>query len=266
MLNTRTYLFVAAVIAVVAMASKSSALPITDGLVHYWKFDESGSAEAALDSVGGNHASLGGYQPGDSRWEAGKRGNAIRFSRESNYALTQAPIDFNQYTIAFWMKRLANTGINPRVITPLTGALVIIADEDGLGLGTGSVRSLIPPVLFEWEHYAVTLDVLTDEVAVYKNGMFVRSGSTPVDPAGSNFWIFGHNQDTRNQKGSLDGLLDDFRIYDRILEPDEIAELASIPEPTTIAIAALAIIAGSFATRRLGSIKRDQSKSVWHKI
>src|SRR5438477_11912877 len=40
-------------------------------------------------------------------------------------------------------------------------------------------------------------------------------------------WIFGHNSDLSNNNDSLHGLLDDLRVYNRLLTDDDIALLAN---------------------------------------
>ena len=214
--------------------------------MHHWKFDESGGLEAAADSIGGNVISLGGYLPNDPRWEPGRLGNSLRFSRASNYALTSAPINMRQYTVALWLQRLDSTGINPRLVTPQGAAWIAIRDEINEGVGMGTVRSLIPPVLGEWEHYAMTFDVFTDEVNVYKNGSLVRTGAVPHLEPDNDLWILAHNQDVSNQKDSFPGRLDDLRIYDRMLTPNDVSALYSVPEPASvcsIAIGTLMLLA-----------------------
>ena len=101
------------------------------------------------------------------------------------------------------------------------------------------MRSLIPPVLGEWEHYAIAFDIAADHVTVYKNGFIARTGPYNFAGPDNDPWMFAHNQDPANQNDSFNGLYDDMRIYDRLLTPDDVEALYIVPEPTTFTLVLL---------------------------
>lgn len=198
----------------------------TTGLLHYWKFDET-EGNFASDSVGGNAAVLGGYAIGDPTWSIGKVGGALRFSKVTNYALTTAPISADQYTISFWSQLKVRSGVNPRLVTPQESGWVGANFESNKGIGAFPAYNLVEPVPNAWEQYTVTIDITNHAAATYMNGVLVRSATTNLPPAIGN-WIFGHNGDTSNHADTWNGLIDDVRIYDRILSSSDVAELFPI--------------------------------------
>ena len=206
---------------------RSSAQDIETGLIHHWKFDETGQSETAIDSVGGNHLSLGGNHQGDQRWVSGLFGNALEFSIPQHYAISSSPIVLGQYTVTWWSYRKDPYGVNPRIVHEIR-----VHDYEGEGVGTTNVHSLIPPLFFIWEHYAVTLNFTTNHVDVYKNGVLSATGSENFNGAPTGQWVFAHNQGPGNQNDTFIGLFDDFRVYDRILTPDDVFALYSLGSNT----------------------------------
>src|SRR6185295_18107416 len=82
------------------------------------------------------------------------------------------------------------------------------------------------PVLGAWEHYAFEVDRTTGAVTVYQNGVKVAIGTITAPPAGGK-WVLGHSEDLTNTDDNWNGLLDDVRIYNRLLTPREVGILAS---------------------------------------
>src|SRR5205085_12374462 len=69
--------------------------------------------------------------------------------------------------------------------------------------------------------------------AVYRNGVPVAVGNFASSPSLSQ-WAFGHSTDLANRTDSLNGLLDDLRVYDRLLTDDDIALLAAQGTPEAV--------------------------------
>lgn len=212
---------------------------ITSGLLYHWPLDEI-SGVIAADVVSGNSGTLANWGMSEDRWVTGKVGGALDFGDIDNYVITDSPISLDQYTISFWLKVKAEEGTNPRIIGPSDGLhhWVVIGNEDNLGVGfyydhgAVLVQDPNPPILGEWEHYAVILDRVAGQASIYRDATLVSSGSFTDDlPLES--WIFGHQGDVNNHGDSLNGLLDDIRIYNRLLEFADVVELAAIPEPST---------------------------------
>jgi len=226
-MSRNTLIGLTAVAFISTCLARQSRADINVGLIHHWKFDET-EGNFAFDAVGGNTALLGGFAPDDPKWSIGKVGGALRFSKATNYALTVEPINHNQYTISFWSQLKVRSGVNPRLITPQESGWVGAKFESNQGIGAYLAYNPIEPAPNMWEHYVVTIDITTQAAKTYMNGVLVKSATTNL-PAAVGSWMFAHNGDPNNHTDSWNGLLDDVRIYNRILLPAEVAELYPTP-------------------------------------
>ena len=208
---------------------------LTDGLLHYWKFDET-SGDLAADSVGENPIELSNWSDGEPQWTEGKVGGALDFSSETdNFAITQSDVDLDKFSISFWLNLTGREGINPRLIAPLQAEGhhpgVVISQEFGKGVGTyydhgrSSAQDPNPVALAKWDHYVFTYDK-DGKTIVYRNGSQVAEDNSRAGAVGGR-WVLGHNGDPNNAKDSLNGLMDEVRLYGRVLSPQEAATLAA---------------------------------------
>ncbi len=215
---------------------------ITDGLIHYWPFDEMGGV-TAHDAVGGNDGLLVNWSLVEPRWVTGKQGNALDFGSDpmgdDNVVVTTGPIVSDEYTISFFLQtRFDPEKVNSRIIGPTSHYWLVVNQESGKGVGfyydhgNSTLQDSSPPVIGEWEHYALTVDRTTRRSTVFRDGFPVATGLVPNYvkdyPAGP--WSFGHPGDpaTHDGRDALSGLLDEIRIYNRILSPDEVIVLSGI--------------------------------------
>lgn len=245
---------------------------ITSGLVHRWRFDET-TGNRAADSVGTNHASLVNWTASEAKWVPGRIGGALDFGDtvalgNDNYAITDFSIPQEEYTIAFFLKtRPDDHNLNPRLVTPTDGyeGWVLLNQEFHRGVGfyynTGAhmAQDPNPPVPEKWEHYAVVYDRLAGFTRIYRDGQEVAAGNVhnaaTAEPHGR--WVFGHHDNIVDHvDDSLLGLMDDIRIYNRLLEPADIAALAAIPEPSGLLLAVIAI--GAIAWTRMPRFIRKE--------
>ncbi len=222
-----------------AVATSSADAAITDGLVHYWPLDQVGDNQAP-DLVGGNHGLLVNWNAGEPRWVPGKQGEALDFGAESfsdHAVVTSAPIVLDQYTISFFLKaRFDPETSNSRIIGPESQHWVLINNEFGKGIGfyhdhgNNKVQDQHPPAIDKWEHYAVTLDRGTGQSTIFRDGFPVATGTAPDYARGTpvGAWVFGHAGDLTDNRDTVMGVLDEIRIYNRILSPDEIIVLSDI--------------------------------------
>ena len=219
---------------------------IVTGLVDYWPLDET-SGLVAHDVVGGNNATLSGFSANQSTWVPGKVGGSLNFVAASNYVITNAPITSNQFTVDFWLKVNGAGGLDPRLIGPRDGfnSWVVINSIFNRGVGfytdftTNNIQDPNPPITGVWENYATTIDLVASTVAIYRNGVQVASGAFH-DHAPLADWVFGHNQDPGNTNDTLNGQMDEIRIYNRVLSPSDIMQL--VPEPNSVMLAGLALL------------------------
>lgn len=253
--NRITIATLSVLLAMAQMTGKPAVGAPVSGLIHYWSLDET-SGFTAHDSIRGNDATLSGFAESQPTWVPGKIGGSLNFFTASNYVITSDPIPENQYTINFWLKVNGPAEINPRLIGPRDGnhSWVVISDEfqKGVGFyydhGRNTIQDPNLPARGIWENYAVTIDLTHSAAAVYRNGRQVAAGAF-ADRVPLANWVFGHNQDPGNPIGTLNGQLDEIRIYNRILTPLEIAQL--VPEPTSGSLGMCALMAlMAFNTRR----------------
>ena len=192
------------------------------------------SGDVAEDIVGGNDANLFNWGAGEDKWVQGRVGGALDFGDADNYALTTSGIAQDRYTIAFWMNLQERSGVNPRIIAPPDGSsYILLNNESGEGIGqyfkANQLHDPNPPTLLNWEHYAVTYDHTTGQGQIYRDGvLIVSAGFSPDVPQLQ--WFLGHTPDAGNHNASLDGLLDDLRVYDVILSAEDVGELAAMGE------------------------------------
>ncbi len=111
----------------------------------------------------------------------------------------------------------------------------------------------------EWHHVAVTVST-SDVVSLYIDGE-LRGGGTAAFFDGFsvlNSLSLGRNLDSTAGGGQwfFDGMMDEVRIYDRAMNANEIARLASIPEPSTFVLATLAVGLCVWSSRRKSARQR----------
>ncbi|RIK75719.1 MAG: hypothetical protein DCC68_20750 [Planctomycetota bacterium] len=203
------------------------------GLVQHWKFDET-TGNTAEDSQGSNDLTLFNWTAQETKWTAGRIGGALAFDGNNSYAISAAPISLPRYSFSFWLRVDARTGINPRILGPANDHWILQNNEYARGVGfyynNGNSLAQDPsePVLGQWDHYAVTYERALNSAIVYRNGIRVGSGNASRSQPTSALWVLGHNGDGNNHTDSLNGRLDDVRVYDRILTPVEAALLAGV--------------------------------------
>ncbi|MBN2004438.1 MAG: PKD domain-containing protein [Anaerolineae bacterium] len=85
-----------------------------------------------------------------------------------------------------------------------------------------------------WYHVAAVFDAAGQTLAIYLNGTLLTSRATVFNSiyAGTMPFMLGANLDAGTPAQFFNGLLDDWRIYNRALSAGEIAALMSPPAPT----------------------------------
>jgi hypothetical protein len=211
----------------------------TDGLIGWWKLDET-AGTIAVNSAGGSPGNLVGTGGG---WVPGKVGNAMVFNGASNYiALDSAALAAtNNFTITAW--------INPRQVTPSSGFFFALRSkyaESGIRLAVNNKRDLfiegqtasgwhqiyhaLGQIQYNtWQHIVVIYDKST--FVVYINGQRLApahehsgswDGDIVMNPAGVTR-IGAAGGETADF--FFDGLIDDVRLYQRTLSPSEVTAL-----------------------------------------
>jgi DUF1680 family protein len=214
----------------------------TQDPVVWYKFDETSGTAASDSSGSGKNATLTG-----ATWAAGKINNAVSLNGSSQYVSMPAGFisTLNDLTIATWVKlnavttwtRIFDIGSSTTVnmfLTPSSGSAIRFAITTN---GSGSEQRINGTAALpsgSWQHVAVTLTGSTG--TLYVNGVQVGT-NTAMTLKPSSLGSTTKNYIGRSQYSDpyLNGLVDDFRIYDRALSVSEIQALAgsSTPAPST---------------------------------
>jgi len=218
----------------------TSTRPLEQNLNTWFRFDETTGATAADSSLNDRSGALAaGAAPGYE----GKILRALKFDGVGGHVrLPDGYANFatNGLTIAVWARptigggaanwaRFADFGNGPAGDNILFGrngtstALTFEVYEGGISGGkvTSPGDTL---VLNQWQHLAATLDG-SGHVVLYRNGVEVASGTTAVPGVVTRTANFlGRSNWTGDSHYA--GLMDDLRLYDRVLSPEAILALA----------------------------------------
>ncbi|MDO8668626.1 MAG: LamG domain-containing protein [bacterium] len=237
---------------------------VTSGLVGHWTFDgkdtpwTSATAATTLDKSGnGNTGTLTSMARATSP-VAGKIGQGLKFDGNNNaikVPRTSSINDMGTFSLAFWANirpqsnvcgandyffSKANSGINGWELSKeVTCRLHFQADFDGATnlIKYSSTNSIVTN---KWQFWVVTWDGSTSaaNVHIYKNGIEDTGGTGNSDGAGARVTDSGRDLYISNWAGftnSIDGLIDDVRIYNRVLSATEITQLYNIGAATKVA-------------------------------
>ena len=213
-------------------------------LVAYWSFDE-GSGNTAYDGSGnGNDGTIIG-----TTWSEGIYGKALYFDGDNDYVNFTSPVlNTPSYSICAWVK--------PDSITGGTDMYVIANGGEGGGTGfyintewaggfngdyqfgvskkdigfRGSASNNPPST--NWTFLVGTWDGSSNpsNIKLYVDGVMTATGiqGTYKDRPERNLRIGAPSNDENINLGSWIGVIDEVRIYNRVLTDDEIETLASI--------------------------------------
>ena len=202
------------------------------GLVAHWKFDD-GAGNTATDSVGNAHPGTIG---GTANWVAGQVGGALDFDGSTNYVDIGGvqPVISGTFSLAMWIYArdiptaagdlrmpLSNDTWADRAIHvhiwPET-AVFRIDTKNGTDISSNTALQAD-----QWYHVAGTLDA-AGESKIYINGVLDNSAT-----GNGREYIIGPANIGAYQESSrfFNGMIDDIRIYNRILSDVEIQEIVN---------------------------------------
>jgi len=205
--------------------------PAQARLIHHWRLDENTAAgvTVAVDSVGGLNGDIQGATS-----VPGKSGNAFSFNGADDVVTIDNFVPPQQGTIVFWLnpalskskERILGAGGDYEVWLRGNGELKNELFDNGsstIGTGPGALNAN------EWNHVATTYDSTTTTVEIYLDGELSVAGtaevpSTPIQTT----LLLGHRAGAAAGE-HYEGLLDDLRIYDRVLSEAEVNALANPP-------------------------------------
>ncbi len=218
---------------------------ISDGLVAYWNFDEGQGSVAKDTTANVNDAAL----INGPVWGEGKLGGGISFDGINDYLkiLDSPSLKITgDLTISVWIKP-ESLGTRQHIVSKFYSGeynLGFISETPPYPMRyiQGSGSSYIPGQIInsissnEWQHIALVRTMSNKNVKGYRNGNFETGWTYTVDPplTTNNVAIGARSDGAEPFKGSID----EVRIYNRALNDDEIASLASQGDttPPTISI------------------------------
>ncbi len=227
----------------VLSATTSNSEALSEGLVGYWKMDESSWAGAAGEVIDASGNSNNGTAVGGATTAAGKFGNGGTFDGTGDYAtVTDADsLDFGtgNFTTAFWINQSSFTAGNKYAYdkgyymagvnghgsqTGSDGKIMFKVSE-----GTALIDSLTANTAFStgtWYHVVEVYNKTTLKQQIFINGSLDNTG-TIINTASTNL-NNSRNLMLASWTGGgllMTGKLDDFRIYSRALSPAEVRAL-----------------------------------------
>jgi hypothetical protein len=203
---------------------------LSRGLIGHWTFDSADTAENT--SNGSNGQRLNGALANGLPLEGGKIGQAAAFHGGTDYVDTGGDfIPIKAMTLSAWVYARSNGGLsNGRILDNGTTVLKIPNSDrftfssNGLVSAASSESGSLN--LNTWLHVVVTR-TSSGIANFYINGMLSGTANqhsgTPV--AGVGNVSIGNGTPAERIDVGWDGLIDEVRIYDRVLTTDEITLL-----------------------------------------
>ena len=201
-------------------------------LVAHWKFDD-GAGSTATDSVGNAHPGTIG---GTANWVAGQVGGALDFDGSTNYVDIGGvqPVISGTFSLAMWiyardiptaagdlrMPLSNDTWADRAIHVHIWPEIAVFRIDTKNGTDISSNTALQAD---QWYHIAGTLDS-AGESKIYINGVLDNSAT-----GNGREYIIGPANIGAYQESSrfFNGMIDDIRIYNRILSDVEIQEIVN---------------------------------------
>ncbi|MDE0483991.1 MAG: LamG domain-containing protein [Candidatus Poribacteria bacterium] len=205
---------------------------IEEGIVAYWDFNEK-AGDTAKDVSGNGHD---GKLLGDPQWtKDGKFGGALEFDQAEDEVNVPFHKDLNQetFTICAWANVEPGSAGHRAVVSnrdepPTSGHIFYATPQNTWQFWTGDgvtpwVSVQGPAVkLGEWEHLAGTF--ADGKQMFYVNGELAgERDSKPNFNSKQEFLIGAGGNERAVHTYLFKGIIDEVRLYDRVLDEDEIA-------------------------------------------
>ncbi len=206
---------------------------VADGLLVGLNLDETAGLEAGSSFEGGPTGTLVGFEPEGDFWTLGKNEGALN-TEGGGYVQVAGLPEMTSTSWAVWVNLNGQPSFGAAISATFDGA----AAGHSLGFHSGATAfnprvlwnhnqgfvSLISPDPVnpgEWNHLALTYNAEVEEMILYVNGEEKQRGSVPTSPFSS------INLGRREASGNtpLNAILDDVRIYDRVLSPEDVQSL-----------------------------------------
>lgn len=206
--------------------------PLASKLVAYWKFDE-GYGTTAHDSVGNNHGTLSGTTLPEWTNE-GKIGKALSFNPNMANKIVSNLVYNNssEYTLSGFIYPTQDGGSQWRIIIGTSkgnniDAGVVLSGNDicyhdyvtSGDTNFCSIGNLVS--LNQWHHFS--LSYRANDIKLYLNGQEVATINETKNNTSAVALIGGANIDPYGGVRFFSGLIDEVKIYNYALTPEEVA-------------------------------------------
>ena len=210
-------------------ANNNDATMQAANLIAWYPLDQV-TATGTTDEAGGQDALCDADCPTTT---SGFIGGAVSFSDQRLVVVDDGRFTLtNGFTIAGWARAHAIDTLGCMMTQPLRGGRhvdnvwALCLGTDGVpyffGGGANRLNAVAPAVVNEWMHLSATWDSQT--VRLYVNAQEVAAKVISIDFDGLDLLI-GGDKDGRQESAPWHGDLDDIRIYDRALSPQQLADL-----------------------------------------
>lgn len=209
---------------------------VADNLIGWWKMDETSGNTASDSSGGGIDLMIDNGSDFSGNGVSSVLGRTLTFNRSQGDALdaSESPIaassNISQGTLSAWIKT-SDAGTNHRGIIVKQSAYGMFLYNNefqiwdwSMASGNTSGVSLNDDI---WHHVAITFDSgVADGGSFYVDGAYVESFTMTVNNQTNGLVIGAGNNPSTNQ--FFNGMIDDARVYNKILTPSEIQALYQI--------------------------------------
>ncbi|MFQ6028609.1 MAG: LamG-like jellyroll fold domain-containing protein, partial [Dehalococcoidia bacterium] len=217
----------------------SVSVVVINDLVGHWSFDESSGSTANDSSGSANHGQLSN---GATLGQPGTLGNAVSFPFSGQVQVGTADWDNNHGTVALWAKANGFASGDQyffgHTTQPAWANRIQLYTNDAsglldLGLGNSHSRHLAIADLTAntWHHIALTWQGANGSGTyhVFVDGQDLASGSYSGLDSLQSLAHVGNDGDTGTRP--FNGLMDDARVYNRALSPQEVVDLMADDTP-----------------------------------
>ncbi|MHC4559019.1 MAG: LamG-like jellyroll fold domain-containing protein [Planctomycetota bacterium] len=213
--------------------------PIDRTFIAHWALDEV-EGDIAWDSAGGDNNA---YTTGNPIWhpDGGKIGGALQFDGIDDYITTPFVLDHGEvsFSVFAWIigsgpGQVIISQADPLVESPVgIGSTWLGTNQSGGKLMSGlmdayfgSLESDAVITDGQWHHVGLVYDLDAMHRYLYVDGVEVAADTDFVGGLRSDGGLYIGTNNTLDASSFFSGLIDDVRIYRRILNAEEIAELA----------------------------------------
>ncbi|GCE09241.1 glutaminase domain-containing protein [Dictyobacter aurantiacus] len=229
----------------------AASMDTTAGLVGYWKFDD-GSGSIAVDSSGAGNS---GTLTGGPIWVSGRMSDALSFNG------SRAEVDINasvldtskDYTVAAWVQ-ISNPNVwasavtqdganvsgfylqytNPAIPDGGRFAFSLISTDSAQSPTTRAISPFSPSTNV-WYHLVGVHDTMAKQIKLYVNGTLVDTQSVGTAWNAQGETVIGRGKYNGGPVDFWPGLIDDVRLYNRVLSDADVFSLYHATPPQTSA-------------------------------